>query len=248
MNAKRFLCALCFGLGAALTPWLAWAADAPMRVQHNFFVSEHSSLLNYKGEVLTLLLEKSKDRYGNYVLEKGPQVGWSQNRAYRELSQGRLDLISSMTNDSREATGIPIRYCIYKGLLGVRIGMGSKASVQQLDAITDWDALTKVSMGLVFDWPDYSIQTDAGLKVLRLPDLDSSVTRLKRGTFQLMPMGVVEVAPMAKKYDLATISNWAIAYPTAYYFFVSKTRPELAERLAYGFEQAIKDKSFDQLH
>ena len=43
------------------------------------------------------------------------------------------------------------------------------------------------------------------------------------------------------------ISKWVIAYPTAYYFFVSKARPELAQRLEYGFEQALKDQSFEQL-
>jgi hypothetical protein len=63
----------------------------------------------------------------------------------------------------------------------------------------------------------------------------------------LLPLGIVEVDPIAKQYDLKTISKWAIAYPTAYYFFVSKKRPELAQRLEYGFEQAIKDHSFDEL-
>lgn len=63
----------------------------------------------------------------------------------------------------------------------------------------------------------------------------------------MLPLGIVEVAPIARQYELSTISSWAIAYPTAYYFFVSKKRPELAQRLAYGFEQAIQDHSFDQL-
>ncbi|OYU46500.1 MAG: hypothetical protein CFE44_01845, partial [Burkholderiales bacterium PBB4] len=115
MTTGRLLRGLIAALGTFFASWLCWAADAPMVVRHNFFASEYSSLLNYKGEVLTLLLEKSKDRYGSYVLEKGPQMGWSQNRAHRELSLGHLDLISSMTNETREATGIPIRYCLYKG-------------------------------------------------------------------------------------------------------------------------------------
>ena len=255
--ATRVRCWVLGGLVAA-APWLCFAADAPalahaatpsapLLVRHNFFVSDESSQLNYKGEVLTLLLEKSKARFGPYVLEKGPQIGWSQNRTYRELELGHLDVISSMTNEPREASGLPIRYCLYKGLLGVRIGLGSKSSVKKFDAIASWDELKQVNMGLVFDWPDYAIQTGAGLKVLRLPALESSVARLKRGTYDLLPMGVVEVGPLAKKHDLSTISTWAIAYPTAYYFFVSKTRPELAQRLAYGFELALKDHSFDQL-
>ena len=261
MNFKKIIRWTLVGVLAAASPWLCFGADGPaspptasapmpptpLVVRHNFFVSADSDQLNYKGEVLTLLLEKSKARFGPYVLEKSPQAGWSQNRTYRELGQGHLDVISSMTNQTREAISIPIRYCLYKGLLGVRIGMGSKTSVRKFNAITTWDALTQVNFGLVFDWPDYAIQTDAGLKVLRLPALESSIVRVKRGTFDLLPMGIVEVGALAKKHDLATISTWAIAYPTAYYFFVSKTRPELAQRLEYGFEQALKDQSFEHL-
>ena len=156
-------------------------------------------------------------------------------------------LLSSQTNESREKTSIPIHYCLYKGLLGVRVGMGTNEVVRELDKLTTWTQLKEVSLGQVFDWPDFAIQSEAGLRVLRLPELNSSINRMKMGTFQLMPLGVVEIGPVAQRHNLDTISTWAIAYPTAYYFFVSPTRPELAERLKYGFEQAIKDHSFEKL-
>ncbi|OYT90073.1 MAG: hypothetical protein CFE43_20085, partial [Burkholderiales bacterium PBB3] len=106
------------GVLGAGAPWLCFGADvpasaqhtasstpsAPLMVRHNFFVSDDSNQLSCKGEVLTLLLEKSKARFGPYVLEKSTQVGWSQNRTYRELEQGHLDVISSMTNETREAS------------------------------------------------------------------------------------------------------------------------------------------------
>ena len=232
------LITLCSGWGVAAEPLL---------VRHNFFVTPDSQELNYKGEVLTLLLEKSKARYGPYTMKKGAQIGWSQNRAYAELERGNLDLIASMTNETRERSSIPIRYCLYKGLLGLRIGMGSYERVRELDRLTTWEELKLVRLGQVFDWPDYAIQTDAGLNVLRLSESASSLPRLKLGTFDLMPLGIVEAKPVAERNGFALVSTWAIAYPTAYYFFVSKKRPELAERLAYGFELAVKDRSFEQL-
>ncbi len=222
-------------------------AAEPLVVRHNFFLDANAGTLNYKGEVLALILEKSKAKYGPYVMKRGAQQDWSQSQSYKQLEQGKLDLISSMTSFTREQSGLPIRYCLYKGLLGVRIGMGASATVTALDAIKTREELNNVKLGQVFDWPDYTIQTEAGLQVLRLTSVASSIERLKIGTFQLLPLGIVEVAPIAKQYDLKTVSTWAIAYPTAYYFFVSKKRPELAERLEYGFEQAIKDRSFDQL-
>jgi hypothetical protein len=233
------------GLVAGFTP-LTMAAE-PLVVRHNFFLDASNGTLNYKGEVLTLILEKSKAKYGPYVMKKGAQQDWSQSQSYKQLEQGNLDLMSSMTSYAREQSGLPIRYCLYKGLLGVRIGMGSAPAVAALDGLKTRDELNHVKLGQVFDWPDYAIQTEAGLQVQRLTSVASSIESLKLGTFQLLPLGIVEVAPIAKQHDLKTISTWAIAYPTAYYFFVSKKRPELAQRLEYGFEQAIKDHSFDEL-
>lgn len=223
-----------------------WAAP-PTVVRHSLYESPDSTVLNYRGEILQLVLEKSKAKYGPYILENGHKKGWGQTRVFNQLELGNLDVVASMTNDERESKAIPVRYCLYKGLLGVRIGLGNKENVAKLNAVKTREELDQVEIGQVFDWPDYSIQKDAGLKVLSLPDLPSSLNRLKIGSFQLMPMGVVEVAAIAKTNDLSIISSWAIAYPTAYYFFVGKQRPELAERLAYGFEQAIRDRSFEQL-
>ncbi len=220
---------------------------APLLVRHNLYESADSDTLNYKGEVLVLLLEKSKAKYGPYVLQKNMQQGWSQSRAYSRLEHDELDVMATMTSVERERAAIPVRYCLYKGLLGVRIGMGPAQTVQELESIQTQEQLSRVSVGAVFDWPDYLIMRDGGLNVVRLGDLPSSFKRLQQASFQLLPLGIVEVGPIARRNQLATISSWAIAYPTAYYLFVSKSRPELAERLSYGFEQAIKDKSFDQL-
>lgn len=216
-------------------------------VRHNFFDDQKSETLNYKGEVLALILEKSKAKYGPYAMKKGPPTDSSQSRAYRQLERGEFDLIASQTSHAREQAGLPVRYCLYKGLLGIRIGMGAPATVAALEGIKTRDELDRVKLGQVFDWPDYAIQTEAGLQVARLTNVASSIERLKSGSFQLLPLGIVEVAPIARKYGLETVSTWAIAYPTAYYFFVTKKRPELAERLAYGFEQAVRDGSFDAL-
>jgi hypothetical protein len=231
----------------ALTQAISATAAETLLVRHNFFQDDAAHSLNYKGEVLELLLEKSKAKYGPYVMYRGEQQTWNQRRAYNRLEHGDLDLIASQTTIEREKSGLPVRYCLYKGLLGVRIGMGDPATVARLNHIQTREELNQITLGQVVDWPDYTIQSEAGLQVTPLTSVAASIQRLKIGSFQLLPLGIVEVEPIARQYGLATISNWAITYPTAYYFFVSKKRPELAQRLEYGFEQAIKDHSFDQL-
>lgn len=250
MNHRRLLCQTLGGIALLGTDfWAARAVDAaePTVIRHDFFESPDSDQLNYKGEVLTLLLEKSKSKFGPYILKRGTTIGWTQSRAYLELERGNLDVMASMTSKRREQDSMPIRYCLYRGLLGVRIGLGRPEVVQTLNQIQTWEELKTIGMGQVFDWPDYTILTESGLQVMRLPDKVSSYRRLKIGTFKLLPMGVVEVEPIAKQHELAMISKWALAYPTAYYFFVGKKNQALADRLNFGFEAAIKDQSFDQL-
>ena len=64
--------------------------------------------------------------------------------------------LSLQTNESREKTSIPNRYCMYKELLGVCVGMGTKAVVRDLDKLTTWTQLKDVTLGQVFDWPDFA--------------------------------------------------------------------------------------------
>lgn len=236
-----------WGIAIAFSCAQAVSAEQPMRVRESFTGPNNALERNFKSEVIQLLLEKSRAKYGAYRIEVINGSTMTQGRVFRELQAGHVDVTTSMTDESREQMAIPIRYCLYKGLLGVRIGMGTQATVDKLEHIQSREELNRIPLGLVFDWPDYSIQKDAGLAVERLQDFDSGVFRLQKETLSLMPLGVVEVAPIARKRGLATISSWAIAYPTAYYIFVSKTRPELAERLQFGFEVALKDHSFDAL-
>jgi hypothetical protein len=237
--------ALASGAACLLAASARGGATLPTRIRHNFSGQQNAGELGWEAAVLNLVLEKSRAKYGPYELEK--VEGISQNRAFSELTVGNLDVVSSMTDLNREEQATPIRYCLFKGLLGVRLGLGLPATVAQLEGIASLEELQKVELGLVFDWPDFNIQTDAGLKVTRLPSFSAGLAQLKLGHPKLLPMGLTEAQPIAKAQDLAVVRSWAIAYPTAYYFFASHKNPQLAERLNHGFEQAVKDKSFDAL-
>lgn len=241
---SRAFALVCVALLGLLSSLPSHAAP-PTRIRHNFTGQQNAGELGWEAMVLNLVLEKSRAKYGDYALDK--VEGISQNRAFSELSTGHLDVVSSMTDLNREAQATPIRYCLYKGLLGIRVGMGLPEQVARHEPTDSLEALRKIELGLVFDWPDFSIQTDAGLKVVRLPNFAAGLAALRANGPKLLPMGIVEAQPIAQAKGLDVVKSWAIAYPTAYYFFVSHKNAALAERLNYGFEQAVKDKSFDAL-
>jgi hypothetical protein len=65
-------------------------AAEPLVVWHNFFKNANAEALNYKGEVLALILEKSKAKYGPYVRKKkSVQQDWSQPQSYSIGSAGQ---------------------------------------------------------------------------------------------------------------------------------------------------------------
>lgn len=199
----------------------------------------------YRQAVMHLLLEKSRPRYGDVELQFTGLV--PQARAFGELESGRLDLSCAMTDAEREARALPVRFCLYRGLLGLRVGLGLAETVKRLEGIDTLESLQGVRLGLVQDWPDYAIQRAAGLQVVRLANLKSGIARLQLGSFDLLPMGAVEAAEVAQEFGLSTVWRWGLAYPTAFYFFVSPSQPVLAERLAHGFEIALRDGSFEAL-
>lgn len=231
-------------LGACLVPRALGAT--PMRVRHNFALGPEDHGLSFREEVLQLLLDRSRERFGDYEMHYAGRV--SQSRAFRELAEGRLDVIGTATSVERERLATPIRCCLYRGLMGVRTGVGLPERVRALDAGDDTlERLRQLRLGVGHDWPIAQAHRDAGLNVVGILHFDAGVKRLRLGGMDLISQSVVEAPFMCAKHGLAMISRWALFMPHPYYFFVARDNPRLAARLTLGFTVALRDGSFDAL-
>ena len=91
-----------------------------------------------------------------------------------------------------------------------------------------------------------------GLEVKTSQNYESLFRMLDAGRFEVFPREVVvidgelEDASRAGLH-LAIDQHVALHYPAAFYFFVSRQRPELAEAIRQGLEKAIADGSFERL-
>jgi ABC-type amino acid transport substrate-binding protein len=70
--------------------------------------------------------------------------------------------------------------------------------------------------------------------------------------FDFFPRGISEIftelnKESAQNPDLVIDENLLIHYPWPYYFFVSKSNPQLQKRLELGLRKMIKDGSFDAI-
>lgn len=233
------------GLGGLGLPVRA-QGPAPLLVRHSMAQQQSASEITYELAVLQLLLDKTLASHGPYRLEGS--VPMSQNRAFLQLAAGEVDLISSMSSRERESQGLPVRVCLYRGLLGVRLPLVLESRRAEIDALGATRPPRELRNGQVADWPDTAVLTHNGWQVERLPRLGQFAELLRRRRLDIVSLGALEAFPIADaRPDVTVGERWAIAYPAAFYFFASPARPELAERLRAGWDKALADGSFENL-
>ncbi|WP_290639842.1 hypothetical protein, partial [Aquabacterium sp.] len=238
-----------------LKPWLmsiallfSWASACAQLVIYPRHQAQNDPQLQYVLEVLRLALSRSGKPY---ELKQSSSV-MVQSRAIAELAAatGTLDVIWVMTNQEREKQLLPVRIPIDRGLIGWRVALLNAQRATVFGAVKDLPALAQYSAGQMHDWPDTAVLKANGLNVVASPTYEGLFKQLGSNRIDYFPRSVMEVRNEWQSHkDLPLVIDDAIVirYPAAFYFFVSKNRPELGADLQRGLEAALADGSFLRL-
>ena len=201
-------------------------------------------------ELLRQALVKSG---GDYQLKPSSRP-MAQSRAEQSLEQndGSVQLMWTMTTKAREESLLPIRIPIYKGLIGWRIPLVRREDKNWLAKVRSAADLKPMRIGQRADWPDTRILRSNGLQVITSQSYDSLFRMLDAGRFDLFPREVVVVwdeqaRASQEGLSLEVDEHIAIHYPTAFYFFTSRARADLASNIERGLEKMVADGSFEAL-
>lgn len=200
----------------------------------------------YPIRLLTAALDKSAEPY---VLQASP-VPMVQDRSLREIAAGhQVDVFWSMTSVEREQYLLPVRIPIDKGLFGYRLLLTTKRNQQLTESVQTLAQLKKLLILQGHDWPDTKILKSNQLKVITSNHYRSMFDMITTGRADLFPRSILEVWKEIEleKHQLRVDPRLSIYYPTALYFFVSKSQPALAKRIENGLNQMIKSGEFEQL-
>lgn len=202
---------------------------------------------NYPIVLLDLALRDSEK---TYILTPSA-YDYEQKRALSDLAIGNnLDVSWSMTSTDRESMLLPIRIPIFKGLIGWRIPLiNSKNPLLFANTQSPKD-IQAFKAGQMHDWPDTPILEWNGMTVFRSSTYAGLFKMLAMGRIDYFPRSVIEVSreyEANKTMQIKIDEDILIYYPTAFYYFVSKDRPELAKAIEDGLEVMIKDGRFDKL-
>jgi ABC-type amino acid transport substrate-binding protein len=173
-----------------------------------------------------------------------------QGRALLRLqANDGIDVVSTMTSVDREATYLPIRIPIDKGLIGWRLLLINKAQASRLGALRDLDDLARLTAGQGSDWPDTAIMRANGLNVYGTSNYKALFSMLENQRIDYFPRAVSEIWTELDLYQgrLAVAPSIVLRYPTAIYFFVRKGNTQLAADITGGLEKMIADGSFEKL-
>lgn len=174
----------------------------------------------------------------------------TQARNIDDVATGRSDLLWAATNQEMEDKLLPIRICLYKGLLGHRIFIINPATQAKFDRVKTFDDLKSFTFGQGTTWADSGILESNGLTVIKANKYQSLFHMVDGGRFDAFPRGVQE-----PWQELETNSNLPLAvekrimlvYRMPFYLFTGKKNTKLAADLELGLNRAIADGSFDKI-
>ena len=221
------------------------------------------SLNSFAIDVITPALRKDSDmdRYAGLLIEflvdkageKATMLPYrsivnSQSRKVSMLQEGKLSIDWLGSSNELEEKLIPVRFPIFRGLLGHRIFITNKETAKKLSSVTTKAQLDKFIMIQGEGWADVDVLRSGGFKVKELASYDNIFKIVNAGRADLFPRSVIEpFSEMAGRPQFANLlvdDQLMVVYKYPMFFFVSPKHPELAELLKKGFENAYADGSF----
>lgn len=227
---------------------LASSVSSDTRVMFPLNKDKKDTRSQYYVELLKLILEETKDVYGNYTLT-GVRLDTVQSRNILEVKKNNLDILWTMTSKEREEDLYPIRIPLLKGFLGYRIFIIKLNNQDTFDEVDTLEDLKKLKAGQGSSWPDTFILKANDIPVATAPRYESLFSMLYAGRFDYFPRGINEPWEEIKRFGTKKFTiekRFLFQYFSPIYFFVSKENTTLHERIETGLNQLIDNGKFNE--
>lgn len=220
---------------------LAGALEVKVPVKSKYDASQE-----YPLTLLKFVLDKSGVPYTISYSEVG--ITTQARDVYRLKNNEGINIGWYGTSPELEHELVPIRFPIWRGLLGYRIFIINKKDQPLFDKVNSLEDLQKLSGDQGIGWSDIQILENAGLKQTAT-QYDLIFAKIDSGRSDYFARGITEafreVELRHSEYpNLAVEKHLLLVYPFAGFFFTNKQNPELAKALEEGFRKAYADGSF----
>lgn len=238
---RRFVYYLVIGALIWATPALATSIDVVVPVK-----SRVDATQEYPFALLKFVLDKSGVKYTITLTDVG--VTTQARDVFRLKSNQGINLGWFGTSPELERDLIPIRFPIWRGLLGYRVFIINKDKQDAFDHVNTLEDLQRFTGAQGIGWTDIQILEHSGLKQ-EASAYDLIFAKINTGRADYFSRGITEafreVKARQKEFpNLVVERHVLLVYPFDGFFFTNKENPELARALEDGFRKSYADGSF----
>jgi len=239
----------------SLTPLVCLYASftyASEIVMVNAPLSQEDRRYDYPQKLLGEVLLATEKQYGSAIVRQA-DFPMKRNRALLELEKGQIiHVMAEAPKPGWEERLIPVRIPIRKGLQGYRTFLILKQNQQMLSKIKTLEEFKKLATGSGKQWSTTRVLKSNGFNLVLGRDYEGLFGMLVRGRFITFGRGINETAVEYNNHkekfpELAIEKDLLLYIPLPTYFFVTPTKPKLAERIETGLKTMIADGSFEKI-
>ncbi len=223
---------------------LSLLLSANLRAETISLAETDTTIGEYATGLIKLALSYSSNRY-DYNEFSGD---YAEARLFAEVESGNISVLWAATNEEKEKLLHPIRFPMFKGLLGHRIFIIPEGRQAYFDDIETFDDLKRITFGQGRTWPDTRILEHNGLYVEKVNRYNNLFHMVEGGRFDAFPRGVQEPwSEIASRPELhlTVEKNLMLIYKLPFYFFVRSSTDQFTIDLTEGLEKALNDGSFN---
>lgn len=162
-------------------------------------------------------------------------VKMPRGRALMLLEQGvAVDIFWAIASQERMQKLHPVKFPLYKGMFGYRLLLIRKTELTDFAVIRDADVLRRKVAGLAYDWPDFRILQNNEYIVQGASTYAGLFQLLAKKRVDYLPRSLFEIDAEQQYFasqGLVIEPNLALQYPVSFYYFVNKSKADLAGKI-----------------
>jgi hypothetical protein len=207
----------------------------------------------YSFELIKLVMDKTKTKYGDYRLQLIPAMNRPRARYAAKLKiYPNLLLEESYDKEFSEKGDLTyINFPVELGILGHRICFVNPKIKEDLKKVTSVEQLKKYSMGQGIGWIDTNILRANGFRVSEIPSYPGLFKMTAAGRVDLFCRGANEIKGEyeAFKYitELTYDETFALTYALPRFYYTNSENTLLIARVQEGLVTSYKDGSLKNL-
>ncbi|WP_026958807.1 hypothetical protein [Aliagarivorans taiwanensis] len=200
-------------------------------------------------QLLDAIVERS-DIYDSVEYPYGEAGDSSFARTQADLDDGKLDLLWTATSKDYEEQMQAVYFPLYRGTLGMRLGIVRSNDQQALASVTTLQQLRQHRACQGKLWADTAILEANGIPVAKSLGYFNIFAMLDAERCRYFPRAIFE--PWAEleresKYPLSVDSHIMLRYKMPFFFFTKKGNQQVAQHIEEILYQMFADGSFQAM-